>query len=107
MNLQTLNYNNFNTSEVFSTDYNLWPYTKCKDRNVFDNDKVCGANDEFVGTNTFEFYFKGSIYDPDFNIARKENQTTIDLIYEREEFLCLNNATNDFIYLDFEPIYYY
>ena len=42
MNLQTLNYNNFNTSEVFSTDYNLWPYTKCKDRNVFDYDTICG-----------------------------------------------------------------
>ena len=42
MNLQTLNYKNFNTSQVFSTDYNLWPYTKCKDRNVFDNDTICG-----------------------------------------------------------------
>ena len=109
MNLQTLNYNNFNTSEVFSTDYNLWPYTKCKDRNVFDYEKdenFC-LNNELVGTNSFEFYFKGSIYDPDFNIARKSNQTTIDLIYDRDEFECLNNATNDFIYLDFEPIYYY
>ena len=109
MNLQTLNYNNFHTSEVFSTDYNLWPYTKCKDRNVFDYEKVENVclNNTLIGTNTFEFNFKGSIYDPDFNIARDTTQTTIDLIYERVEPACLNNATNDFIYLNFTPINYY
>ena len=57
----------------------------------------------FKGDNNFKTFFKGSIDDPDFNIARKSNDSTINLIYERVEVECLNNSTNDFIYLDFEP----
>ena len=37
----------FSLNNVTNTDFNLWPYTRCSDRSIFDNKTECTVGSLF------------------------------------------------------------